>query len=119
MGSVVAKFRGPNVPAMPAFVGLADSWKADVYGAGYMGHAFEPVKGSELPGRLAMPDGVNVGQLQDRAELRNLRLLVQKHSLARADSSAEALCRPEASRITPVLPQHDRIVSRNVVAPIG
>jgi hypothetical protein len=69
MGSVAAKFRGPNAPAMPAFIGLADSWKADVYGAGHMGTAFEPVKGNELPGRLALPTGVNIETMQDRAEL--------------------------------------------------
>src|SRR5262249_15807313 len=38
MGSVAAKFRGANVPGMPAFVGLADSWTSDVWGAGRMGH---------------------------------------------------------------------------------
>lgn len=70
MGSVAAKFRGPNVPAMPAFVGLADSWKADVWGAGHLGSAFEPVKGDELPGRLTIPSGLNVARLQDRVELR-------------------------------------------------
>jgi hypothetical protein len=70
MGSVAAKFRGSNVPAMPAFVGLADSWKADVWGAGHMGSAFEPVKGSELPGRLALPAGLDIAQLNDRASLR-------------------------------------------------
>src|SRR5262249_53233700 len=70
MGSVAAKFRGPNAPAMPAFVGLADSWKADVWGAGHMGGAFEPVTGNELPGRLAIPAGVNVVRLQERSELR-------------------------------------------------
>ena len=70
MGSVAAKFRGPNAPSMPAFVGLADSWKADVYGAGHMGSAFEPVKGNELPGRLAMRPGLSVDRLQERSELR-------------------------------------------------
>ncbi len=70
MGSVAAKFRGPNALSMPAFVGLADSWKADVWGAGHMGSAFEPVKGNELPGRLAIPTGVSVPRLQERAELR-------------------------------------------------
>ena len=35
-------------------------WKADVWGAGHMGHEFEPVKGNELPGRLAMPQGIDV-----------------------------------------------------------
>jgi Protein of unknown function (DUF1501) len=71
MGSVAAKFRGANVPGMPAFLGLADSWKADVYGAGHMGGAYEPVKGNELPGRLALPKGLELGQLNDRAGLRD------------------------------------------------
>ena len=71
MGSVAAKYRGSNAPPMPAFVGLADYWKADVYGAGHMGSAFEPVKGNELPGRLAMPPGMDVASLHDRAALRS------------------------------------------------
>lgn len=70
MGSVVAKFRGPNAPDLPAFVGLADSWKADVWGAGHMGQDYEPVKGGELGGRLALVEGMNVPRLQDRVELR-------------------------------------------------
>ncbi|MGL4553371.1 MAG: DUF1501 domain-containing protein [Gemmataceae bacterium] len=70
MGSVAAKFRGPNHPAMPAFVGLADSWKADVWGAGHLGSANEPVSGNELAGRMALPAGVSVARLQDRDELR-------------------------------------------------
>ena len=70
MGSIAAKFRGPNDPAMPAFVGLADNWKADVWGAGHMGSEYEPVKGKELPGRLSMPKGVAADRLQDRDALR-------------------------------------------------
>jgi hypothetical protein len=70
MGSVAARFRGPNQPEMPGFVGLADSWAADIWGAGQMGNDHEPIKGAELPGRLALPDGVRVDRLQDRAELR-------------------------------------------------
>jgi hypothetical protein len=70
MGSVVARFRGANRPPMPAFVGLAKSWSADVWGAGHMGRTFEPVKGDELPGRLALPEGLSVARLQDRTELR-------------------------------------------------
>lgn len=70
MGSVVAKFRGPNVPTMPAFIGLAESWKADIWGAGDMGPAYEPVKGNELPGRLALPPGINVPTLRERGDLR-------------------------------------------------
>jgi hypothetical protein len=70
MGSVAAKFRGPNALGMPAFVGLAESMKADVRGAGHMGNEFEPLQGKELTGRLAMPKGINVARLQDRHELR-------------------------------------------------
>ena len=70
MGAVAAKFRGPNDPDLPAFVGLADSWKADVWGAGHMGSAYEPVKGAELQGRLALPRGIQVSRLQDREDLR-------------------------------------------------
>jgi hypothetical protein len=70
MGSITARFRGPNVPAMPAFVGLADSWKSDVWGAGHMGHEFEPLSGKELSGRLAMPRGIDVARLANRRELR-------------------------------------------------
>jgi len=70
MGSIAAKFRGPNRPGMPAFVGLADSWKADVWGAGHMGGDYEPLQGKELTGRLAMPRGIDVARLQDRHALR-------------------------------------------------
>ena len=69
MGSIAAKFRGANDPELPAFVGLADSWKADVYGAGHMGQQYEPIKGKELPGRLALPKGVHVDRLADRQRL--------------------------------------------------
>ncbi len=70
MGSVAARFHGPNSDRLPAFVGLADSWAADVWGAGHMGPAYAPVKGTELQGRLAMPRGISVSRLQDRATLR-------------------------------------------------
>lgn len=70
MGSVAAKFRGPNVAGMPAFVGLADSWVADVWGAGQMGAEYEPVKGNELAGRFNLPEGLTLDRLQDRQSLR-------------------------------------------------
>jgi hypothetical protein len=70
MGSIAAKYRGPNVPGMPGFVGLADSWAADVWGSGDMGRDYEPVKGLEVADKLAMPAGINLDRLQDRHELR-------------------------------------------------
>ncbi len=70
MGSVAAKFRGPNVQGMPPFVALADSMKADIWGAGHMGNAYEPLQGKELTGRLAMPKGIDIDRLQNRHALR-------------------------------------------------
>ncbi len=70
MGSIAAKFRGANDPDMPAFVGLANSWAADVWGAGHMGTDFEPVKGLELAGKFTLPDGIKIDRLTDRNSLR-------------------------------------------------
>jgi len=70
MGSVAARFRGANDRHMPAFVGLANSLRADVWGAGHMGPTYEPVNGNELPGRLSLPEGLSLARLQQRTELR-------------------------------------------------
>lgn len=70
MGSIAARFRGPNEPSMPAFVGLADSWVSDVWGAGNLGSAHEPVKGMELADRLKPLPELSLARLQDRTELR-------------------------------------------------
>lgn len=70
MGSVVAKYRGPNHPDLPAFVGLAPSWKADVWEAGHMGGAYAPVKGLELIGKFGLPEGIQLDRLQNRNALR-------------------------------------------------
>lgn len=70
MGSVAARFRGANDADMPAFVGLADSWKSDIWEAGLLGQQYAPLNGKELPGRLSLPQGVAVERLQDRDGLR-------------------------------------------------
>jgi hypothetical protein len=71
MGSAAARFRGPNDPAMPAFVGIADPplWAADVLGAGPLGGNFEPTRADQMAGRLALAKGVSVTRAEDRAEL--------------------------------------------------
>lgn len=71
MGSVAARFRGSNDPDLPAFVGLAPSWVADVWESGHMGGAFAPVNGEQLTGRCAMPTGISLTRLNDRDQLRN------------------------------------------------
>src|SRR5215469_5779735 len=70
MGSVAARFRGPNDPAMPAFVGMADLnlFFADVLGAGPLGGAYEAADAAQLAGRLTLPQGVDVARAEDRAE---------------------------------------------------
>lgn len=70
MGSVAAKFRGPNDPDLPAFVGLADSWAADVWEAGHMGSDYSPVKGNELQGKFSMPPGIELTRFKDRQQVR-------------------------------------------------
>jgi uncharacterized protein (DUF1501 family) len=71
MGAVAARFRGPNDPAMPAFVGMADLnlFFADVLGAGPLGGAYEPADADQLAGRLTLPRGVSVARAEDRAGL--------------------------------------------------
>jgi hypothetical protein len=71
MGSVAARFRGPNDPALPAFVGFADPglFFADVLGAGPMRGTHDAVEGDKMAGRLALPRGVTVDQVEDRAGL--------------------------------------------------
>ena len=91
MGSVAAKFRGPNDQDMPAFIGLADSWKSDVWEAGELGNRYAPVKGQELAGKFAMPAGINVPRLHDREQLRREldrlgRDLEQTRALDRLDN---------------------------------
>ena len=70
MGSVAAKFRGPNQPGMPAYVALANSMVADIYGAGDLGQQFEPLDGVNVNGRFSLPAGVAIPRLQDRDMLR-------------------------------------------------
>lgn len=69
MGSIAAKFRGANAPGIPGYVALADSLVSDVWGAGHMGNAFQPVSGKDLSGRLKLVDGLSVERLGDRRAL--------------------------------------------------
>lgn len=71
MGSVVSRFKGPNHPDLPAFVGLAPSWKADVYEAGLLGPSYAPVNGLELVGKFGLPKGIAADRLRDRNALRS------------------------------------------------
>ena len=78
MGSIASKFRGANSAEFPPFVGLADTWKSDVYGAGFMGSQYDPVKGLELAGNFNLPAGVDLPRLGDRNDLRQQLDRLQK-----------------------------------------
>lgn len=69
MGSIAARFRGANSPGMPAFIGLADSWAADVWGAGNLGSGYEPINGKGFLGLANLPEGITATRLVDRAAL--------------------------------------------------
>lgn len=69
MGSVAAKFRGANSPGIPGYVALADSLAADIWGAGHLGGAYDPVSGKDLAGRLALAEGLTVERLGNRRDL--------------------------------------------------
>ena len=71
MGSITAKFKGPNASGLPAFVGLADSWRSDVWESGHMGSAYAPVNGKALAGRLTVPKELSLDRLRDRGDLRS------------------------------------------------
>lgn len=90
MGSVAAKFRGPNDPDLPPFVGLADSWVSDVWEAGHMGSDYAPVKGAELQGKFALPPNIGGDRLEDRNAIRRQldvfgRTISNHHNLNRTD----------------------------------
>ncbi len=70
MGSVAAKFRGPNRPGVPPFVALADSMVSDVYGAGQLGHDYEPLDGMSSAGKFNVPTGIEPVRLDSRHNLR-------------------------------------------------
>ena len=70
MGSIAAKFRGANAPNVPPFVGLADSWRSDVWEAGELGKIYAPINGKEMLGQFGLPPGVTVERLQDREAIR-------------------------------------------------
>ncbi|MGB0740302.1 MAG: DUF1501 domain-containing protein [Planctomycetaceae bacterium] len=90
MGSVAARFRGANQSGMPPFVALANSMVSDIYGAGDLGQAWEPLDGVRINGKFSLPQGIAADRLQDRNHLRQQLDRLQKQtetseSLARQD----------------------------------
>ncbi len=89
MGSIAAKFRGPNAPGLPSYIALADSMKSDIWGAGHMGSNYEPINGKDLAGRLSLADGLTIERLGDRRGLAD-ELDRWKHQLIGSSEIAAA-----------------------------
>lgn len=74
IGSIAARFRGANDPDIPAFVGMgsphSSEWHSDIWNAGQLGLAYEPLPEKDLSGRLEMTPGLSLVRAQDRYGLR-------------------------------------------------
>lgn len=89
MGSIAAKFRGPNQPNMPPFVGLADSWVSDVWEAGNLGKSYSAMNGKDAAGKFGLPPGLNIKHLQDRETLRReMRRIGQQLDQSKSSTTA-------------------------------
>lgn len=90
MGSVAARFRGANQSGMPPFVALANSMVSDIYGAGDLGQAWEPLDGVRINGKFSLPQGIAADRLQDRNHLRQ-----QLDRLKQQTDTSESLARQD------------------------
>jgi hypothetical protein len=62
IGSIAAKLRGPNDPAMPPYVVLNMKDRSHVAWAGYLGRQFDPFNGSNAQNLFALPGGRRGGK---------------------------------------------------------
>jgi hypothetical protein len=69
IGSIVAKFRGPNHPAMPPYVVLNLKSRSHVAHAGYLGNQYDPFVGHQVEQLFKLPTGLTVDRLRERRTL--------------------------------------------------
>jgi uncharacterized protein (DUF1501 family) len=80
IGSIVAKTRGPNHPAMPAYVAvpyaMSIGLRPGYFGANYLGVPYSPFETNGDPSQpnfqvnnLQLPSGLTLGKLEDRRTL--------------------------------------------------
>ena len=82
IGSLVAKLRGPNHPAMPPYVVLNLRDKSHVAWGGYLGNRFDPFNGKNVDRLFQLPAGLTMDRLRER------RTLSQQMDQLRADLDA-------------------------------
>ena len=69
MGSIVARFRGPNHRAMPPYVALNLKDKSHVAWGGYVGRQFDPFVGNNVGKLFQLPAGLTMDRLRERRTL--------------------------------------------------
>jgi hypothetical protein len=69
IGSLVAKLRGPNDPAMPPYVVLNLKSKSHVAHGGYLGNQYDPFIGSQADRLFKLPAGLTIDRLRERRNL--------------------------------------------------
>ncbi len=82
IGSIVAKFRGPNHPALPPYVVLNLKSKSHVAWGGYAGRQFDPFVASDAERLFRLPTGLTMERLRER------RALTQEMDKLRSDINA-------------------------------
>src|SRR6266540_3638533 len=82
IGSLVAKLRGPNHPAMPPYVVLNLKDKSHVAWGGYLGNRFDPFVGQNVDRLFQLPAGLTMDRVRER------RTLSQQMDRLRADLDA-------------------------------
>ena len=66
LGSIAAKFRGANDPAMPPYVVLNMKDKSHIARGGYLGRQFDPFIGGNVQNLFALPGGLTMERLHER-----------------------------------------------------
>ena len=68
-GSIIAKHRGPNHPAMPPYVVLNMKTRDHVAWGGYLGTQYDPFDGSAANKLFQLPSGLTMDRMQSRHTL--------------------------------------------------
>lgn len=69
IGSVVAKYRGPAHPGVPAYVVLNLKDRSHVARAGYLGQQFDPFVGQKVEQLFELPGHLTMDRLRERRKL--------------------------------------------------
>jgi hypothetical protein len=69
IGSIVAKFRGANHPAMPPYVALNLRDRTHFAWGGYLGKQYDPFVGDDVSNLFKLPGGLTTDRLHERRSL--------------------------------------------------